>query len=373
MIIKIEEIVYIYIGVCISMLIFNVVIIFYRKAQYKKFRIRTQDISKLIHQQLEFIVDQKPIDPKIQNRLGQMLSKQSKLMAFHEAIEDALERDDPVVREYLVMCRPVFGKLAVKYMQQDDMRKAYFAYLMSQYKVCQNLDHDVIIDSMLQLIVSKSTYCRENALKSLYSFGNAKNVISALILLDQKQIFHHEKLLTDGLLSFEGDKALLGTLLWKHFNEFHSDIQVSIIRYMQYVSDQYKEEFYALLMKKETNKEVKIALIRYFWKHNYESVQKLLYQTLTEKMSDWEIMAISASAIRSYPCKETEEALKKALHHSNWYIRYNAAESLNALGKDYNELASIYNGTDQFAREMLQYQDQRNRIKEEAKREVLNP
>jgi hypothetical protein len=373
MIINVEEVVYIYIGVCISMLIFNVFIIFYRKAQYKKFKIRTQDISRLVNQQLDHIVRNEPLEQEVQIRLSNMLSNTNKLMAFHEAIEEASKRDDSVVQEYLIMSRQVFETLAVKYMQQDNMKKAYFAYLMSKYKVCQNLEQNVIIDAMLELIVTKSAYCRENALKALYSFGNEKNVLSALILINEKHIFHHEKLLTDGLLSFEGDKKLLGDLLWKHFDQFHSEIQVSIVKYMHAVSDQYKEEFYSLLMKKETNKEVTIALIRYFWKYDYEPAQKLLYRKLTEEVHDWEIIAISASAIRTYPCRETVEALKKALHHSNWYVRYNAAESLNSLHKDYNELASIYNGTDRFARDMLLYQDQRVRIKEETKREVLKP
>jgi hypothetical protein len=371
MILSVEEVVYIYIGVCISMLIFNVCIIFYRKAQYKRFNIRTQDISRLINVQLEHIARKEPIEQNIQIRLNKMLTIPNKLMAFHEAIEDAFTRDALLVQEYLLMSRQLFSNLAVKYMQKDDMRKAYFAYLMSRYKVCKDLEQDVIINTMLQLTVTKSAYCRENGLKALYSFGNEKNVLSAIILINEKGIFHHEKLLADGLLSFEGDKARLCALLWKHFNEFNSDIQVAIVKYMTAVSDQYKAEFYSLLIKKETNKEVKVSIIRYFGKYGYDPVQNFLCNALTEDSNDWEIIAISASVIRAFPTNESVEALKIAMHHSNWFIRYNAAESLNALRKNYNELASIYNGTDRFARDMLLYQDQRNRIKVNAKREVL--
>lgn len=371
MIITVEEIVYIYIGVCISMLIFNVFIIFFRKSQYKRFKSRTQDISKLIHVQLEHIARKEPIEKNIQIRLDKMLSMPNKLMAFHEAIEDALERDALIVQQYLLMSRPLFCSLVVKYRQKDDMRKAYFAYLMSRYKVCKDIEQDEIINSMLQLIDTKSAYCRENALKALYSFGNEKNVLSAIILINEKQIFHHEKLLSDGLLSFEGDKVRLGFLLWRHFNEFNSDLQVAVVKYMHAVSDQFKEEFYSMLLLKETNKEVKVAIIRYFGKYVYEPVQHFLCKALTEATNDWEIIAISASVIRAYPTNESVEALKKALRHSNWYIRYNAAESLNAFRKNYNELASIYNGTDRFARDMLLYQDQRNRIKAKAQQQEV--
>jgi hypothetical protein len=369
MIITVEEIVYIYIGVCISMLIFNVFIIFFRKSQYKRFKTRTRDISKLIDVQLEHIARKQPIKRTIQIKLDKMLTAPNKLMAFHEAIEAALEQDAVVVQQYLLLSRPLFGSLAVKYMQKDDIRKAYFAYLMSRYKVCKDIEQDEIINSMLQLIDTKSAYCRENALKALYSFGNEKNVLSAIMLINKNEIFHHEKLLSDGLLSFEGDKARLGALLWEHFNEFNNDIQVSIVKFLHADSDQFKEELYSLLIRQETNKEVKVAIIRYFGKYVYEPMYHFLHTTLTEASDDWEIIAISATVIRAYPTPASIEALKIAMHHSNWYIRFNAAETLNALRKNYNELASIYNGTDRFARDMLLYQDQRTRIKAQAQQQ----
>ena len=40
---------------------------------------------------------------------------------------------------------------------------------------------------------------------------------------------------------------------------------------------------------------------------------------------------------------------------SNWYIRYNASQSLDQLGVEYLDLLDILSGKDRYAREMLEY------------------
>ena len=54
------------------------------------------------------------------------------------------------------------------------------------------------------------------------------------------------------------------------------------------------------------------------------------------------------------------EILREKIHSPHWFVRYNAAESLETLGVRYDELVDVFDGTDRFAREMMQYQfDQR--------------
>jgi hypothetical protein len=65
-------------------------------------------------------------------------------------------------------------------------------------------------------------------------------------------------------------------------------------------------------------------------------------------------------ALRNYPCDRTIQILSRHIHHPNWYIRYNATESMEMLGIEYQDLVDIFDGLDRYAREMLQYQfDQR--------------
>ena len=58
------------------------------------------------------------------------------------------------------------------------------------------------------------------------------------------------------------------------------------------------------------------------------------------------------------------EVLKGALSSRNWYVRYNAAQSLGALGLDYTDLIDIFEGDDRYAEEMLRYRFDQNKLKE---------
>ena len=64
---------------------------------------------------------------------------------------------------------------------------------------------------------------------------------------------------------------------------------------------------------------------------------------------------VSAAVLDRYPGKDTVAALKRALCHRNWYVRYNAASSLVRLGASQAELQDVFEGNDAFARDILQY------------------
>ena len=49
------------------------------------------------------------------------------------------------------------------------------------------------------------------------------------------------------------------------------------------------------------------------------------------------------------------QALMEAMHSGNWYVRYNAAVSLEAHGLSYSDLIELVGGRDRYAREMLTY------------------
>ena len=77
-----------------------------------------------------------------------------------------------------------------------------------------------------------------------------------------------------------------------------------------------------------------------------------------------EYCLISLTALRNYPGKETTELLKKNLRSTNWYIRYNAAESLSVLGVEYAELVEIFDGKDSYARDIMQFQFDRRHARD---------
>ena len=54
--------------------------------------------------------------------------------------------------------------------------------------------------------------------------------------------------------------------------------------------------------------------------------------------------------------------MRRAVHSRNWYVRYNAAESLQKLGMNYEKLLDIIRGGDRYAREMVMYRLEENEL-----------
>lgn len=351
-----EDVVYIYIGVCSCMLLFNILLIFIRKSEDRVSNIHIRYFTKMIEEN----------EKNPEKILYRRLRRVGQFRAFHAAITALMEKDRKKVEKFLQNCKPVFIRLSQVYSLKDDMYKAYFAYVMSLYKICGEADNNAVIEMMRKLIHSKSAYCRENALKALYSFGNEKNVYYALKEMNDNDIFHHSKLITDGMITFCGDHQLLASMLWDNLSEFGVEYQTSFIQYIRVVSGSYRTKFYQLLLKPGTDKEVKIVLVRYFAKYHYRPVKELLFQYLKAATNfDWELAAVSATVLRDYNGQDVIEVLMEALSHANWYIRYNAAESLQYKNVSFQELSSIYNGNNRYAREMLEFQRQKNKIKQQ--------
>ena len=73
-----------------------------------------------------------------------------------------------------------------------------------------------------------------------------------------------------------------------------------------------------------------------------------------------EYMIVALAVLRQYPRQQTLDILRAQINSPNWFVRYNATESLETMGLEYQDLIDIFDGQDRFARDMLQYQyDQR--------------
>ena len=61
----------------------------------------------------------------------------------------------------------------------------------------------------------------------------------------------------------------------------------------------------------------------------------------------------------------------EAAHSSNWYVRLNAAISLEAHQLDYSDLIEVVGGNDRYAREMMMYRLDLKRLSAEGQEAVL--
>ena len=154
------------------------------------------------------------------------------------------------------------------------------------------------------------------------------------------------------------------TLLLDRLSEYSVDMQVNILNYLRFSSGAHCERIFALLTDEKTDDEVKFSCIRYFGKYRYMKAYFVLADfAKNEKGLKKEFCLVSLTALRNYPGEDTLALLRENLRSPNWYIRYNAAESLNALGVDYGEFVDIFDGKDRFSREILQFQFDRRYVK----------
>lgn len=357
---KVETLIYAYLAVCVSMILFNIVCIFIFRKKDKNIKKRSIDFTDIIEAQL----DEQTVDEKHKNFLRKKLKKINHMMAFDETLEKLYAERPDDIKRYIADISSVFVFLTFKYNEKNHIQAAYFPYIIKKYHVFKGSGIPIVLDSLMELVKEENMYCRENALQALYSIGDADSVIKALKTLDKAGSFHHGKMITDGLLCFSGPVDELNQQLWENFDAFSAALKQAVLDYFRFSSGDHCEKMLQIMIDGGENQELRFSAIRYFAKYHYEPALAHLYSLATDDALVWEYRAIAASALGNYPAEQTEMLLKEFLCDPNWYVRYNAADSLERLGFQYEEMIDIFEGRDRYAAEMLRYRFDRKKLKE---------
>lgn len=368
---NVEIMIFAYLAICVSMILFNIACIFVFERNEKKLNQRSWHFQEKITEQFGIVTEGGQVSEEHVKYLSKKLERVPNLMAFDETMERLRKKDSASVSEYLNEISPVFISLAMKYRKKSELKLAYFPYIIQKYEILKYKSSEVINEMLLDLVKNPSLYCRENALKALYTTGNVECIMRALKILDMGSFYHSPKLLTDGLLAFAGSHEELAARIWESYGEFSVSMKVTLLNYMRFQSNGYGEQMLRLLKKDQENEEVHYACIRYLGKYPSEEAYPLLLD-LVEKEEErpWQYAAIAASALAAYPGDETVEILKKKLSSRNWYVRLNASKSLEILGLGYADLIDIFDGADRYAREILLYRFDLRKAKEKEAAEV---
>ena len=244
----------------------------------------------------------------------------------------------------------LFNKLTDIYNKKNIIEKTYFVYVLSKFSLAYKNDNK-IINFLINNSFSNSLYLSENCLKALYELDNPKYIVKTFLKMNYENCNHHYKLLSDGLLNFKGDKKELSYMFLDNYNKFNNNFRLAIINYFIRIDIDLTKEMYKILLE-ETNKEVKISLLRYFGKHKYDKVKDKLIEFLND---DYEYAIVSIQSLQNYDGLDVVESLKKSLTSSNWYVRNRAAQGLiNRLSKD--EINKLLKIDDKYAIDALNYQ-----------------
>lgn len=370
--ISIEVLVVLYGAICLALAAYSV---FYRIRERKVDRLiykRTVFWKKKIKIQCEELAKGKRCSKRHKRLLCKKLVQLNHLIAFQYALQAMKDNQVEQLDEYMKEMTSVLMFLGRTYSKKEDMEKAYLAYVISLFCPSDIQEYHGIMDILLSYLIETTIYCRENVLQALYRIGNVQAVENAFRILNDYHYFHHSKLLADGLITFSGDEKLLAQALWKACREWNEEMVIAVIQFITMCEEDFTACFWERMTDSNVSIEIRLALIRYYKKHYYEPANKQLCQYIEESDEKNVILGIvAASALENYPSVATMAVLNKALHHSNWYIRHNAARSLVHLGITNEEINYILKGTDPYAKEMLTYMlSTRGKENEEGIRQV---
>ncbi len=356
-------IIYVYLAISGSIIIFNIAY----AISYKVMQKRTASMSnRLMHEIVRCTQD--PDNEKLIKKHCGMLRRRLKnsenLIAYDMALERLDDTDSAVKEKYIDNTYGVMIYLCIKYMHSDPLKAAFFPYFVKKYGLVKGKGNGAIIEMLIQMVSSDSIFSRENALEAIYSTGDSMKVIEAMRMINSNPVMHNEKLITDGLFQFTGDFSELEALIWIHLDEFKEQLQVALLNFMRFRSGGNCDKMYGILEDENRSDELRFAAIRYFGKYKDERAYPFLIRFADDiKNVKWQYAAISATALAAYPGKDTETVLKKCLTSRDWYVRFNASESLSRLGYEYEDLYDVQEGKDRFAKEMMQYRFDQEKIR----------
>lgn len=358
---KLKLMIYTYLIICASMILFNIVCALVFRCRERQLDRVSLAFAKKIRKHLK----KKSIVPEDIEYMQKELRKTQNLRAFDRTLSTMSIKSPKKVRRYLDEMVPVFIRLAEDYGKRNDLQAAYFPYVIQKHEIFKGKNATGIITQMLKMVRSENLYCRENALQALYSIGNPDAVVKALQIIDSSENYHNNKMLCDGLLKYTGDKAKFERKLWAAFPLFGVNMQVAIIDYFRFDSEECPEDMLQIMNDPNIDREVVYSCIRYFGKYPYEKAYPYLMAfAQSSDNKDWACIAIAATALAMYPGDKTEAVLKKLVSNENWYVRLNASKSLDELGFDYISSIDIIESDDRFASEMMTYRLDQKKLKE---------
>lgn len=364
-----ELFLYLYMASCIAVLIFNIAYIFIDRYQQKNMRKKSLDMVETIRGQMDEVEAGRKVSKEHIILMEADLKKIKRMKAFERTMDEIqTQTSQTACDQYLKQIRIVFIRLIPVYEKRDAIEKAYFARIIEKFRIDRGREtFDPLMEFLVQLTINKDVFVRENALRAVFSMGNKEAVLSAWEKMEDNYVWHNEKLLSEGLLQYTGDKEELISLLLKRCESFEVNLVLPILQFIRYYSGSFQEECRKILQKETNHKELRLEALRYFRKYPYEPMREDIKKYVRyQEYVDWEYAAIAAQTLGSYPGLDTVKCLKEGLKSTNWYVRLNCAESLIVSMKiPQLELFDVYNGADRYAREILQYVTEKSEMKEQ--------
>jgi len=290
------------------------------------------------------------------SNLEKILNNTKNLIIFENVLTEKKKKNSKLVEEYCKSIASTFQYLSITYRKKNSLEKAYFTYVLALFpELIENKD-DSIRFAMMHFVMDKSVYCRENAMLFFYKKNSEKLIANSLKKMSSRNLYYSPTLLADDLLNFTGNKHDLSLLLLQEFDKLNANFQLGVMNYLRFSEEDFKEEIYKKWNNKKYNKEVRLAIIRYFATHKYDKFQEELWNLTEDKeRNKYEYRLVASFALASYDNKKSREALIDCLSDVNYYVRKNAAIALSRMKLTPTDLEKIEKLEDPYAKDMITY------------------
>ncbi|MCL2865384.1 MAG: HEAT repeat domain-containing protein [Lachnospiraceae bacterium] len=343
-----------FIMVCISLMIFNFVIIRYSRGKNTVSKGKVKRWKAVLRNQTTMIHGVEASVSKHEKLLLKKLPNAENLLVYSQALQ-YLKNDFPeAYDDYVHKRHATFQKLARIYSRKPRIERTCYADFVYTFPQVAGDTYGQLVEILISYMDDSSIYCRANVLSALCSIGSVQGVVNALRIMNEQSLFMHKNLLTRELLRFKGDKEVLARYLWNERRQWHDNILVPVIQFItQFTECQYREVLFPVLQDASVSAEVRNAIIRYYGKHKYEPVRPILIDFIVNP-PDINLAIRAAIALSLYPAADTVTALKNALLSPNWHVRYNASSTLVEWGEK-ADLLEVLQSESIYKKEIVEY------------------
>lgn len=292
-------------------------------------------------------------DFRLPSGVSKSLRSPIKLEAFYNAAKNLA--DD---RRLRVLLDNQEELIAQQLRTTDKTVHAFFAYALADLRLRPRREEGYGY-LMFKFLDDESVYVRENALKAIYSFGDASLVARSFVRLSERGISHNEKLLADGLLTFAGDADLLADALMERYGELLECYRNALIAFMGRRSiHRHDERLKEIALGEDVTIDTLCCIIRKIARVPSERNLRFLEELLERYREDdeWEPVAVAVGGLGRYEGNdEVRELLKSEIASRNYYIRKNSANALVSVGIDQGDVNDVYELRDRFAADAINY------------------
>lgn len=308
---------------------------------------RTQKVKELLTE----YADTDPKAQEMKQEMNRILRKPMGLLALMNALDDlGWTESTQIPNETRWMLSDLLTELYVTVYRKPE--PYVHGMLLTLFIRC-DISSSRIKARLLDYLEQPELLIRIEALRYICAQRNRKLVQLALIRISRKHIPFSNKLITDSLMDFKGDKHLLAEQLWENLGKFSPEIQVSVLQMLTAMEDPgHAQQVQAILQNEKTDMEVRIAAIKYFGSVHVPECVPVLAELLTEET--WEYAAIAAKSLAAYDCSGVFAQLKKGISSRNWYVRTNCAGAI-VRGCSAQQVREALDVADRYGRDSVQY------------------